>query len=568
MKKDDNRKMQDRKDKKGNRRPYRGKQGRKDSDSKRVNFDNARESKVERDIKEDSKRLEANDISWYSKNPTLLKSAASFPFASILGNKLFTRGSVPGVMVLPWTPCFGRNNVALNQAFNSMYSYVVHANSRNYNYTAPDLAVLMLAGSQVYAILGSVLRAYGAVKFYSEENKFMPDALLRAMGFNPSDFRANLPNIWFQINNFIDQLKQIWIPDVFPVIDRWYWMNTNLFTDAQGYRSQIYLFSQVLYFGFSETGVKTGSSLGVMCTDGTVKILGSSSTSNTFNPNPNSNYKWEVWAKVIQGMIDLLIQSEDRGIIYGDILKAYGAESIKALSPIDSNFVVAPAYNAEVLTQIENWVSTDAMCLGLAQNENFLYPTWQVGFSVNGQVSAPVVTEISNLIRSTVLNFHMPEQPTPEMITIATRMCALGAKGEVSYNPTGAGNMSSTTVLKPEACGTELPHDPYIIYFNDSLGLGLSVETWAQRKAQAPDAASRVVDYSQMDIMAFDWHPFMYITDGTKWTLPTSASATNAYIKDPYNAYGDFDNYTVIPADIMQKLHDTCAFSLFGVPQI
>lgn len=75
-------------------------QPRKDSKAKRVNLDNARESRVERDIRRDSQKVTANDIQWYSRNPELLKSSASLPFAKVLGAQVAGDQSipVPGIM--------------------------------------------------------------------------------------------------------------------------------------------------------------------------------------------------------------------------------------------------------------------------------------------------------------------------------------------------------------------------------------------------------------------------------------------------------------------------------------
>lgn len=165
-------------------------QPRKDSDDPRINLDNARESKVAKDIERDSKKSNANDISEFNKNPELLKSAASLPFASITGLPLqVTNGvkSVSGIMVMPYEPgLMGYDTQsAMNKAFQQIYSFVVHANSRNYKYEYTDLAMYTLAGIELFTAISEAIRVYGTAKAYTEENLYYGDAVIAALGFLP-----------------------------------------------------------------------------------------------------------------------------------------------------------------------------------------------------------------------------------------------------------------------------------------------------------------------------------------------------------------------------------------------
>lgn len=65
----------------------RRRQPRKDSSSKRVNFDNTRESRFARDIKRDACKADANDPSWYAQNAELMRAAASYNFATTVDRK-------------------------------------------------------------------------------------------------------------------------------------------------------------------------------------------------------------------------------------------------------------------------------------------------------------------------------------------------------------------------------------------------------------------------------------------------------------------------------------------------
>lgn len=554
-------------------------QPRKDSSSKRINLDNARKDRVERDIERGMESDSRNDISWYNRNPELLKAASTFPFASILGEPRESIyggdpiSAVSGIMVLPWSPALGVDDVAVNQAFNSMYSYIVHANSRNYSYSSADLGILCLAGIQVFSIISSMIRAYGTVKYYQERNYYFPEGLLKAMGFKYKNMRENLSKIWFDINNLIDQTRQIWVPDVLPIADRWYFMNSMMFTDAPDNISQTYLYVQDAYYIFSETGLKTGSSLIMIDEDGLPVDIDAGTdstryTTNHFNP-ASQQYDWSTWVAVAQAMIDALVQSEDRGIIFGDVLNAYGIEKIKALSSIDASFMTAPVYNAEVLTQIENYVPTYAVAKALGQREGLLTLTTFWGTNLYYMYNSNASNIISKVPAEAVLNFHIPTQPSPEMVTIATRLLSLGFQC-VDKRPVlnlSSGAVNDGMVYMPKAVGTELPHQP-IIYVNEYSPTHVLVPeakpvvSYAPAMRSGPSAGNS----PQLGkLMAFDWHPFHYVMLQDT-TIPSTT--VQSYDGSIVEIFGDYANYTFVNVSMMQKLHRACLFSLLGVPHM
>lgn len=413
--------------------PLRGKQGRKDSNAKRVNCDNERESKFVKQFEKDGMRASVsrnpNDISWYSRNPELLRAAATYPFGEVLGKSLAgAKSYVPGVMKIHFTFAYGGPTSgilnygtkvedylpqAINQASKSTYSFLVHANSRNYVYEDQDLQIVISAGAQIFAALAFVARAYAVAKVYSEKSVYKPEAYLVAMGIDPTDFRNNLGQIWFDLNNLIAQTTQIWIPSEQPLLQRWIWMCSNIFTDAQSALGQSYIFVPTMFQQYNETGSNTGGFLEPATypdADGTYHV---------FRTDDTQLHTWSEINALIQHMIDRLVNSEDRGIMFGDILNAYGADKIFAMAPVASDVRVEPVFNPEVLTQIENLTVTSAECLGLAQNTSGLYPVMNYpdGHSACSKIAS----------NSTILNFHQVQQPTPEQIVIATRLMAAGS---------------------------------------------------------------------------------------------------------------------------------------------
>lgn len=573
-------------------------QPKKDSSSKRVNYDNARMSRYERD----TRKPNANDIAWYSRNPELLKAAGSVPFASILGKRLFDyAGSwseepqfVQGVMALGYSPSFGPEDQfsgipsALNQAGKSMYSFLVHANSRNYTYEYQDLMMLIIAGAQVFAAIGHAQRAYGAIKAYQESSIYTPDAILTAMGFDPTDFRNNLSKIWFDLNDLVNQTTQIWIPNTIPLIQRWFWLNSNLFTDAEGARGQVYMFVPNYFLRYNETASDTG---------GVLELAPYKS-----DPNDPVGTTWKItddlgaakltWAQyksMVQGMIDALVNSEDRGIIFGDILNAYGADKLYAMSPIPSDYIVLPAFNSEVLTQIENTVTSGCKAIGLRQDTRGLFPAWKCP-PVTGAPSMDDFYKYAG-VNQMLINFHQGNQPTPEQIVIATRLSVGGVKtlntGVSGYQfNTSTSDVTKPTVTawsggtgvqvsRPLAIGSEIVNSIRTIVPDSSS----NPENWTQQSVNAltvkavkqsgGTSTPTLVHSSVSDfelVASFDWHPFLYTAyiDGATSDRPNVGQLMGQTLL----AYGDYDNYTVVDYALVQRIHEMAMYSLWGVPQM
>lgn len=550
-------------------------QPKKDSSSKRLNYDNVRKSKFQSDVEHALQSLPGgsnpNDISWYSRNTELLLSAGSLPFASVLGAPVildFHRNSqddfvpevIPSIMSILWKPSLGHlvddgittPSYAINQAAKAIYSNVVHANSRNYTYEYQDLMILILGGAQVFAAIASAARAYGLAKTYQENNLSMPDDLLTALGFIPSNIRANLAQIWFDINELIAKTQQIWIPNVMPVLKRWFWMNTTVFKDAQSSLSQVYTFVQSAFWQYNETITETGGGLVPVTYSGRMFMPGAEA------------YNWSTWKAVIDQMINALINSEDRGIIMGDLLNCYGKDNLYAMAPIPVDFRIEPEYSPEVLSQIENLTicPTSAWC-GVVQTEEGLYEVTEQ-FVENSTSSAVLGSALAQPTRS-VLNFHFPTQPTPADIMIATRLkthgpslrwvaYALMWKGGKWIVTTSANQQS----IVPASSGTEIPINIRIYTHNDGSSTQKSyipvMYDDAETVVPGSDPATAVELLSKYN--AFDWHPFIY-----KYREPTlnDVPGTNA-------AYGDYDNYSVIDSQELSKLHMTAIYSLFGIP--
>lgn len=583
-----------------------GKQGRKDSKTKRVNYDNARESKVERDIERGTQTGNPNDIAWYNQNPNLLKSAGSLPFATVLGQDPLLNTQYPGIMVIYFNPCLGGETTpyAINQAALSNYSFLVHANSRNYSQDPADYTLFQLAGIEVFAAISDLIRAYGIAMDYNEENAYKPKHLLESLQFDAEDFIKNRGQLWFTINEIITRTHQIWIPNNMPYLNRQYWLNSGVYTDAPGYRSQMYVFARHQYFELSETGVSTGTAL-VPAQFTTLDEPQDNSwrqfERGMHDPEISGNtvdqkYTVQAFVSMINRMISKLVESQDRGQIMGNILNAYTASNIFALDQITVDYVVRPTYNAEVLTQIENlqvyggnWPNAFFQGADGQIRVNWRYSASADGVSNSGPVNSTVTkalpgspdfeyvdgkfpdsfSDIYNLATPPVrlCNFHIPDQPTPEHVMVATRLTVGGSKCrkmlQLDAPSNGVQETITKVVISPATTGTEVVCA--VKFFSLYYSSAGSKPTLNSTRLTNIGGSEPMDDYTMGFLMSFDWHPFIYEISQKYTARGTVHTYIDDYTFDYTASFGDTDNYAYINDVEMKKLNDVALYSEFGV---
>lgn len=558
------------------RNAMRGKQGRKDSKTNRVNFDNTRKSKFEKDVEEMEKASypkgaerhpgRCNDIIWYANNPELLRSAASIPFSWTTGAPLpfdMHGYGVPGVMELDWAPYIGSYDGPVVTAANEILSYVVHANSRNLGYDANDIMILILAGAQVFSAFAVGVRAYGVLRRYDQRDAYTPDALLRAMGFQPDDLRTNAAQMWFDLNQLAAQLQQIWIPNTMPLIERWFWLNSQIFRDGDSIKSQYYMFTPSIFYQYSETASETGGSL--------VPINWALRQAKDTGEDVDILHTWDEYVKILQDMINALINSQDRGVIFGDILKAYGADKLYSVSPIAVDYTIEPVFDKEVLSQIENatffnnTIATPTVrvldmgpIVQLAGKTGLVHRFMQASYAPNNEV--PATTNMGAPF-DLPLNFHQRELPTPEQVMIATRLRSQGMR-LLDY---GKSTDIGKCWIGPAVAGTEVLTGCRVYITQNSVNNVITYPHMLNKYTNTDSWGAQALNVA----LAFDWSPMLIAGNGTALPVPANKPDVNK-MSPVYNVarevFMDYDNYTVLNANTLAKMHLTATYSLFGVP--
>nr|AVD54026.1 capsid [Macaque picobirnavirus 2] len=380
-----------------------------------------------------------NDVSWYAKDAQLLKDSASFPFSVPAGaavhlnrNSTYLTGldyAVPGIMAFKMKPCIGKAekpNDAINIAARNIYTFVRHQNSGHTNYEAADLMMYLIAMGEIYSFHSWCVRAYGIARLYQQTNKYLPTALLEAMGFDPS-VALDLPRFRNLINLTRRKFAATAVPNSMPYINRKIWLYSGIYADAPGPKAQMYLFKPAGFYmyKFGELGklVWTPMAKGAKLTLANLEGIAGK-------------------------LIDPIMSDEDMGIMSGDILKAFGDSGIYKVAEMPEDYEIMPTYSTEVLSQIHN------MTIWTDEDEVDTNPAWDI--TQNAEIGGGYLTTTNNIVAvkskfgtvdapygtalpsygfagERLIDLHS-EHPTPDEVMVATRCttAAQSIKSEVT----------------------------------------------------------------------------------------------------------------------------------------
>lgn len=315
-----------------------------------------------KESKDEYRESATNDPAWYAQTPELMRLSASIPFSNAAGvpfslNTTATGTDtyqnsnlvIPGLLTLEVIPCphvTPYANDPLNVAANAMLSFVVHANSRNLSYNAPDLMIYNIAMGNVYAYINFMMRVYGTAQIFSTFNRNLPRMLTVAQGVNYDDLMAHLADFRYGINLLINKAASFSAPADMPYFKRLAFMFSGIYSEGETIKDQLYMYTPAGFMQYSETASTTGGSL-------------------TFSRwDTLTQHTVDQMLSFGNNLLNAIITSEDMNVMSGDILKAYGQEGLLKLATMPEVYTVLPTTDLAVLEQMQN-----ANYLGLNSNQ-------------------------------------------------------------------------------------------------------------------------------------------------------------------------------------------------------
>lgn len=552
-----------------------------------------------------------NDPSWYISNEALLKAGASFPYGypvgapAYLDNDIYSHAGklvISGVCVLDLLPTIGvsRNAASpVNVAARKLYSYIRHANSGAANYDAPDLMMYLMAMDSMYSWYWNGVRAYGTVNLYNKQNRYVPDALIHALGFDPDDLRRNYAQLRYGLIALAMKINNLVVPNTMTIFDRHRWCFSHLWADGTAPKAQLYAFRPKGYYVFSKDSRGAGM----------LKWHGKSyETEATLDIRP---MKVSDYLDIMYEMVDPVITNydEDFGIMSGDIMKAYDASQLYTLPAIAEDYSVMPEYDETVLSQFQNATLTGLPLTGtmdITQVVNLdsvnagalIYnPQWPLLTTTTGTAQAdlkkyinsyaasvtgseydlrcmdrlvslnkddPSPSDTLEATRLTVMLEPTADETAMQLSASGTEIAVLGTVYRYSYSKNGKRNTSIRTFKMAN----------YIPYYNGNGKLKYVPDSGA------PAPVDYVNTYRFTDLVDvfgdlirlshFRFHPMMIIClmqiSGSPVLDSSELKANDATFSDVTNFFGmEIDNYTILNADDLQQLHEIATLGEFNI---
>ncbi len=504
------------------------------------------ESKKDYDFASDNVK-DTNNPAWYALNPQLLKDSASFPYAWPSGNIItgangtMVKQYTPGVVSIDVIPTIGESNdntSAVNVQARNIYSWVRHANSGHANYDAPDLMMYILAMAELYAQWAHLVRIYGVARGYNVMNKYMPTAILQAMGVDPTGLQENLADFRAAINRIALQIGSLAVPASMPVFDRYIQLFSGVYRDSNSPKAQLYVLNLAGTHRWTEQ------------TEGPGYLQ--------YNRGPNATdlSTWQEHLGFVTANVNAMISSEDCGIISGDILKAFQG-NIRTLPMLSEDYMVFPTYDMEMLSQIQNCRFTGELDntdsgkntatsknLDIRQDPSF----------ASGHMGTPIICRYwfksaatpSWIAEGKVLINAMFDDVQPADSMVLTR-----------FTWAKASDSGRDYIL---ASGTELATHWHICRYETNTTGALQL-VWTTNQTNEinttlVDEGIAIKNSKALQIMLFDFH---FPIQVTLYTNEGGVSTTSGWLFD-------LNNFTVLDPQDMVTLHSTALFSEYNVP--
>lgn len=182
----------------------------------------------------------------------LLTEVGKLGFVNVLGQPFNPTSLVgwdgdqalPGIMTLDIVPSIGRSddiNSGVNLAAKNVYTDIRRNNQGNIPYDPADVMLYFLGVDSVLIILAHVRRAFRVIANYVWKNRYTSDALLTAMGFNPSAMRENYGNDLARYNMIVTKASKLVYLKDFPLLGQHATTFSEVYKDGEGERAQMYL---------------------------------------------------------------------------------------------------------------------------------------------------------------------------------------------------------------------------------------------------------------------------------------------------------------------------------------
>lgn len=498
-------------------------------------------------------RQDQNPPSDYIPSDPILKSVGTLSYNTAVGTPidldvqgLDSKLYLPGVMTLQMAPTLGMcddNTSSANVASRDIYSFVRHLNSGYANYDPMDLMIYLGAMDSLFMYHQFLMRLYGVAMTYSAVNRFLPEMLIDAMGVKFSDVRRNLTKLSGFINLLAVNMEEFYVPDVMPILKVHSQCLSNIMKDSDSARANMFVIVPAYFYELNETEEGGGS------------LVAKAFITNEKLRNPLSRFTVDDLIEYGNDLIQHVLDSQDCGIISGDLMKAYGTRRYY-ISQMPLDYKVEPVKDQRILSKIHN----ATMCPFINQNEinkgyfNITQDVNKLNLKFNPRFDVDADYRQIFRMRNRILDMFW-ENPTAEDNMEATRWMVFG---DTTASNTFNVQIFGTEIICGFAIGKYIAETSaanpqgieWTMYNNGSFIYAASDEDGYQ----VNQTINHLANFSK-----FDWAPLLYTYYYDVPEVPGTWSFENVY--------GDIDNYIVVHDQIIKQMHLAATIAEFGLGQ-
>lgn len=542
---------------------------------KKKGYTSRRSEEDRSDYRADANMKAENDISWYSRNPSLLAAAANFPFPNRPGMQLNIIDTnkpepytIPGIMVLDWMPWIGDSATATDPASimaKEIYAKVRSVFSGSLDADPPDYVVYLMALDSIFSYIAYLKRIYRILNAYTPDNYVLPDVVLGSMGFTDAEIqtlRLNKSQLWQAINELVLTSRKFTCPAQMDIFNRHYWMSDNVYTDAPTVNSQFYMFNLARVFIYQNTlipGTTSDYASGLAPIRMPTFITGATrdcSVQGLFNFGLR--------------LINALVAWDDAYTINGYLKKAYEGVPNFIVDELPADQPFNPVYEPEVLLQIENSRTVRLGNKLVNYTEGNLSGLYVAQNPLSNAIVTSATVTVTDKTDTDMLFSRTTADPRPRInireFTPDAKACTIATRLQAYCDITA--NSSTETTMTIHAA-TEIPfcwrlcngvaaasatsgnvvpgvyNVVHQLFVPNLVAGGLTVQ-------QIADVYSYISTLGKLE--TFDWHPFV------------TAFWNNGLAGAPYQQagmtlYGDLGNIAIISKEDLLNLHKVCVLS-------
>lgn len=510
-------------------------------------------------------KMVRQDPEWYYSNEDLTAPFAKIPFNRILGvkNKAYpdvtvpsvadpntnitVKGSeytAPGICVVNFIPTMGYSDAAnspLNVAANKNFAFMRRENAGSTNYTDADLMMYFLSVVGLVPALKHAIRTLKMSAIYAPTTRYVPDMLVKAMGFEPNDLRKNFENYRGRLNRMIVKFNQFPVPADFKHIKRWEFLCDNVFMDRNSTKAQMYFYRPIGIPVFHDLG-DASTEFGYVSYDypwGLSNLAPQLTTANKVGGMIN----FEAYLDVIDNALSNLYNSSDIAIMSGDTLKAFSNTGVYSMPLVKEFEEVLPTYSEMGIRQFHNTeflpiVSGGNIDAWSAQLNNLrveqVLSMDKTNFILKSTLLGPGSGSVMQKMGTMMLNIDKPNPDWKDVIEITrTKM-----SGEFNAAPLVSGkwcikvHFASEIYVNAWIYADAVVDNPQIL-----ITSFVGTHTDDARIAQI--------------ITAFDWAPIYFLVDQHEGSVIPQL--------------GEIDNYTFLSGSDLDQLNEAIIQDLFGI---